>query len=199
MKRVPAGGKVRVTYLEMTAPPRDVASSAPPGVSLERVERADLAQYRALYRRVGDPWQWVARRMLDEAALRAVFEEPRYELWHAIAVPSSAPKSSASERVVSTTSSGAPIGFAELDRTQPPDVEIRYFGLIEEWIGRGAGRWFLRAMIDRAWAEPETARVWLHTCELDHPGALRFYQRGGLVTYGEGVEDYVDPDTVSRW
>ena len=54
-------------------------------------------------------------------------------------------------------------------------------------------------MIDRAWDDPATERVWLHTCELDHPGALRFYQRGGLVIYGEGVEDYVDPDAVSRW
>ena len=70
---------------------------------------------------------------------------------------------------------------------------------MDEWIGRGAGRWFLRAMIDRAWAEPETTRVWLHTCELDHPGALGFYQRGGLVVYGEGVEDYVDPDQIVGW
>jgi hypothetical protein len=54
-------------------------------------------------------------------------------------------------------------------------------------------------MIDRAWEEPGTARVWLHTCELDHPGALRFYQAGGLVIYGEGVEDYVDPEQVRGW
>ena len=44
-----------------------------------------------------------------------------------------------------------------------------------------------------------TARVWLHTCELDHPGALRFYQAGGLIIYGEGVEDYVDPERVGLW
>jgi GNAT superfamily N-acetyltransferase len=180
MHRRPADGKVRVTYLEMRSRPRDSAPAPPAGVDLARVARADLAQYRALYRRVGDPWQWVARRVLDDDALRSVLNHPRYELWHAVA-------------------SGDPIGFAELDRREPPDVEIRYFGLVDEWIGRGAGRWFLRAMIDRAWEEPETARVWLHTCELDHPGALRFYQLGGLTIYGEGVEDYVDPDHVIGW
>jgi len=180
MKLRPANGKVRVTYLEMTARPVDPAPSAPPGVVQRRIARADLDEYRALYRRVGDPWQWVARRTLEAAELRAILEHPRYELWFAEA-------------------DGAPIGFAELDRQAPPDVEIRYFGLVEEWIGRGAGRWLLRAMIDRAWAPAETERVWLHTCELDHPGALRFYQRGGFVPYGQGIEDYVDPDAVSLW
>jgi GNAT superfamily N-acetyltransferase len=180
MHRRPPGGKVRVTYLEMASPPRDAAPPCPAGVGLGRVAELDLARYRALYRRVGDPWQWVARRTLGDRELLAIFEDPRYELW----LPEE---------------DGTPIGFGELDRRSPPDVEIRYFGLVEEWIGRGAGRWFLRAMIDRAWAEPGTERVWLHTCELDHPGALRFYQRGGLVPYGEGVEDWVDPDAVSVW
>ena len=182
MRYRPANGKVRVTYLQMLERPGDGAPRPPDGVSLQRVPAAalDLAEYRSLYRRVGDPWQWVARRMLDAPALRAIFDDPRYELFYAVAA-------------------GAPIGFAELDRRETDDVEVRYFGLIEEWIGRGAGRWFFRATIDRAWSDPATKRVWLHTCELDHPGALGFYQRGGLVIYGEGVEDYVDPDVVSRW
>ena len=120
MHRRPPNGKVRVTYLEMRSPPRDAPLAAPAGVTLSRIARADLAQYRALYRRVGDPWQWVARRMLDDGALREVLDHPRYELWYPLA-------------------EGAPIGFAELDRREPPDVEIRYFGLIDQWIGRGAG------------------------------------------------------------
>jgi GNAT superfamily N-acetyltransferase len=180
MRWRPPNGRVRVTYLEMLAPPSDPPPSAPAGIELRRVVGADLGEYRALYRRVGDPWQWVARRMMREAELRAVLDDPRYELWHVEA-------------------GGAPIGFAELDRREPGEVEIRYFGLVEEWIGRGAGRWLLRAMIDRAWVVPGTLRVWLHTCELDHPGALRFYLRGGLVPYGEGVEEWIDPDAVSLW
>ena len=97
MHRRPIDGKVRVTYLEMRARPRDSAPSAPAGVELARVARADLAQYRELYRRVGDPWQWVARRVLDDDGLRSVLDHPRYELWHPLAA-------------------GRPIGFAELDR-----------------------------------------------------------------------------------
>lgn len=180
MHRRPANGKVRVTYLEMLTPPHDGAPSPPAGVDLVRVVDPDLGSYRSLYRRVGDPWQWVARRSMGDAELAALFADPRYELWHPIA-------------------DNSPIGFGELDCREPPDVEIRYFGLLESWIGRGAGRWFLRAMIDRAWSVPGTRRVWLHTCELDHPGALRFYQRGGLVPYGEGVEDWVDPDAIEGW
>ena len=169
-----------MTYLESRERPLEAPPPAPSGVDLRRVLDADLDGYRALYRRVGDPWQWVARRVLRDDELRAILDDPRYELWHAEAA-------------------GAPIGFAVLDRREAGSVEFRYFGLVEDWIGRGAGRWFLRAMIDRSWAGPGTERVWLHTCELDHPGALRFYQRGGLVPYGEGVEDWVDPDAASRW
>jgi GNAT superfamily N-acetyltransferase len=182
MRYRPANGKVRVTYLQMLERPAGGAAHPPDGVSLEPVpaRALDLAEYRSLYRRVGDPWLWVARRRMDDGELRAVFDHPRYELFYARAA-------------------GAPIGFAELDRREAGSVEIRYFGLIDEWIGRGAGRWFLRAMLDLAWSDPAVTRVWLHTCELDHPGALGFYQRGGLVIYGEGVEDYVDPDAVSRW
>lgn len=177
----PPNGKVRVTFLEMLEPPAGPAPAPPTGVSLRRISRADLDQYRALYRRVGDPWQWFARRHLREGELRAILDHPGYELWYAEA-------------------GGAPIGFAELDRREPGEVEVRYFGLVEEWIGRGAGRWLLRAIVDRGWGEPGARRVWLHTCELDHPGALRFYQRGGFVPYGEDVEDWQDPDgPLSLW
>jgi hypothetical protein len=51
--------------------------------------------------------------VLDDGALREVLGHPRYELWHPLA-------------------DGEPIGFAELDRREPPDVEIRYFGLVDE-------------------------------------------------------------------
>jgi hypothetical protein len=43
-----------------------------------------------------------------------------------------------------------------------------------------------------AWAAP-IERFWLHTCTLDHPGAIAFYRRSGFAPYKLGVEIADDP------
>ena len=69
-------------------------------------------------------------------------------------------------------------------------VEIAYFGLLPEFIGRGAGRSLLAAAINRAWSwRGTTTRVWLHTCSLDHPRALPNYLAAGFRVVRE--ESYV--------
>jgi hypothetical protein len=44
----------------------------------------------------------------------------------------------------------------------------------------------------RAWAA-RPRRLWVHTCTLDHPAALAFYQRSGFVAYRRQVEIDDDP------
>ena len=51
---------------------------------------------------------------------------------------------------------GTPAGYAELDRREPPDVQLAYFGLMPEFIGKGLGGFFLdwavrAASIDQRW------------------------------------------------
>jgi hypothetical protein len=36
-------------------------------------------------------------------------------------------------------------------------------------------------------------RLFLHTCSLDHPGALDFYRRSGFVAYKRAIEVADDP------
>ena len=76
---------------------------------------------------------------------------------------------------------GVPAGYAELDRRAPPDIEIGYFGLMPEFIGQGLGGYLLDWAIHHAW-RMQPRRLWLHTCDLDHPGALG-YQRSGFRIY----------------
>ena len=60
-------------------------------------------------------------------------------------------------------------------------MEIAYFGLVPAAIGRGLGRALLTAAVDAAWSlKPVPSRVWLHTCTLDHPAALRNYLARGF-------------------
>ncbi len=85
-------------------------------------------------------------------------------------------------------------GFAELDFRQLPDVELIYFGLAPEQIGRGLGGWFLARVIDRVWSR-QVERFWLHTCEFDHPRAVEFYRSQGLEVYDEIREPVMSADS----
>jgi len=83
---------------------------------------------------------------------------------------------------------GTPAGFIELLRkSQEPGLEIKYFGLIGAFHGRGLGKHLLSFGVQRAWDEkPE--RVWLHTCTDDGPYALANYQKRGFSIYKQVTE-----------
>jgi GNAT superfamily N-acetyltransferase len=51
-------------------------------------------------------------------------------------------------------------------------------------VGKGLGGGLLSAAIENAWGA-ETNRVWVHTCSLDHPNALKNYQARGFQIYRE--------------
>ena len=87
---------------------------------------------------------------------------------------------------------GEPAGYAELDRRSAPDIELAYFGLLPEFIGRTLGPWLLHWAIDAAWAR-EPQRLWVHTCSLDHPRAIALYQRAGFVPYKQERKLIPDP------
>ncbi|WP_164163065.1 GNAT family N-acetyltransferase, partial [Stenotrophomonas maltophilia] len=77
---------------------------------------------------------------------------------------------------------GAEIGMVELDLRTDGEVEIVYFGLVKEAVGQGLGRLVMAKALQAAW-RPGIARVWLHTCTHDHPGALKFYTSCGFTPY----------------
>ena len=75
------------------------------------------------------------------------------------------------------------IGFFEL--LYNPDLnetEISYFGLLEEYIGKGIGGYALSEAIKKSF-EKKIKRVWLHTCTLDHPNALKNYIARGMRVF----------------
>src|SRR5262249_40568619 len=72
-------------------------------------------------------------------------------------------------------------GYYEL-RCDDSGVEIAYFGLLPAFIGRGFGGGLLTHAIEEAW-RMSPARVWVHTCSLDHPGALANYEARGMKIY----------------
>ena len=74
-------------------------------------------------------------------------------------------------------------GFFELlYNPELKETEISYFGLLEEYIGKGIGGFALSEAIKKSF-EKNIKRVWLHTCTLDHPNALKNYIARGMKVF----------------
>ena len=74
-------------------------------------------------------------------------------------------------------------GFFELlHNPELKETEILYFGLLEEYIGKGIGGYALSVAIKKSF-EKSIKRVWLHTCTLDHPNALKNYIARGMTVF----------------
>lgn len=157
------------TYLEMDSPDRLTGRAPVPPGYVVRQETCTPALYRELYNGVGAAYHWRDRRLWTDEQLREHLDQPGIAIW--------------------VLRQGAiPRGFFELARHDDGSVEIAYFGLMPEAIGHGLGRALLTAAVDAAWSlAPTPARVWLHTCTLDHRSALANYlARGFQVTRTEG-------------
>ncbi|MDO9381253.1 MAG: GNAT family N-acetyltransferase [Hyphomicrobiaceae bacterium] len=161
-----------VTHLEMTT--RPAPRPDPPGAwTLRKVETPDLTWYRELYRRVGEEWLWFSRLQMSDADLAAIIHAPLVEIYALV-------------------QDGRDEGLLELDFREAGQCELSFFGVTEKLIGSGAGRWLMNRALELMWSRP-VGRVWVHTCTLDHPGAVAFYQRSGFRPFRLQVEIADDP------
>lgn len=162
-----------VTTLEMRERPRPRPLPDAP-LQLVRWQATTLDKYRALFRRVGAPWLWFSRLVMDDASLTAIVHDPAVHVFAAI------------------DRSGIEVGMLELDFRHAGACELSYVALVPELVGRGLGRWLMAQALVRAWI-PEVRRVWVHTCTLDHPRALGFYLASGFSAISRTVETFADP------
>lgn len=129
---------------------------------------------RFLYTAVGSSWYWVNRLSWTYDRWMQYLNRRELETWVAYV-------------------DGTPAGYFELEAQAGGDVEIAYFGLLPAFIGKGLGGWLLTAAIERAW-QMGAARVWVHTCTLDHPAALKNYQARGLRIFKQVISEEELPD-----
>ena len=176
---LPAGKiEMVVTYLQMRSRPTGLLlpQRAEP-LSIIRARQPTLSYYRYLYDGVGADWMWYERHRLNDRQLSEILADPKVGIYVMYL-------------------GGVPAGFVELDRRRNAEVEIAYFGLLPEFIGRGLGRYLLTWAIDKAFGsviEDHPQRLWLHTCNFDHPQALAVYQRAGFDVYRQEHSIVDDP------
>ncbi len=156
------------TYLEMVVNPQFQETAWPSGTLIMHSENPTVAFYRFLYNSVGADWTWIDRKRMTDETLRTTIQSPDVKLFILYF-------------------RGTPAGYLELDARKENEVEIAYFGMMHEFIGKGLGSKFLQWGITEAWKLP-LKRVWLHTCTLDHPAALPLYKKMGFQEIKK--EDY---------
>lgn len=152
---------VKRTYLEMRSP-EELRPVIPPGPAPQvvRLDRCPVELFRYLYEEVGRAYRWTDRLGWSDAVIQDYLAIPGVSVW-----------------LMSWQES--PAGYFELREHDDRSVEIAYFGLLPEFIGRGWGKYLLTRAVESAWQlGPE--RVWLHTCTLDHPAALPNYLSRGF-------------------
>ena len=158
--------QITTYYLEL----RGVSELKPSGSDVPELEirEARIASPelgRFLYTAVGRGWGWTDRLSWSDAKWLAHLERPEVEVWIAHL-------------------DGVIAGYVELEWQPEESVEIVYFGLLRQFMGRGIGGFLLSDTVERAF-QKGAQRVWLHTCSLDSPRAIENYRARGFKLFNE--------------
>jgi GNAT superfamily N-acetyltransferase len=163
---------------------------------------------REMYFKVGENWKWIDRRPWTDEQWKEYASDPNLRTfagYHDGEVAGYFELLRSSARGQRFAGANSTAGGRELFANRPREagdsvlvktegsditdqsensVEIAYFGLLPEFIGRRLGGALLTNAIDNAWSwSPTPIRVWVHTCNRDHPGALANYQARGFKIY----------------
>lgn len=162
--------KLTTTFLEMNSPAELLEKTDAKGLIIVEAEIKEFRFNRYLYTLVGEIWSWTNKLALSEEQWRDYTESKSLRTWVAYY-------------------KGSIAGYFELNTDDQFNVEIAYFGLAPKFIGRGFGGYMLSSAIKFAWEKCNAKRVWVHTCNFDHPNALGNYQARGLKIYRVDKDD----------
>jgi ribosomal protein S18 acetylase RimI-like enzyme len=73
-------------------------------------------------------------------------------------------------------------------------MEIPYFGIFKEFYGKGIGGYLLTHAILTSFNQ-KVNKVWVHTCTLDHPNALKNYLARGMKVFNT-EEIFFNPENL---
>ncbi len=146
-----------------------IAQSDSKGMKVVECEINQFQLSKFFYQQVGKDWQWTDRLGWTDEQWRRHAEADSLRTWIGYY-------------------KGSPAGYFELQQQNENGVEIAFFGLLPEFIGLGMGGFLLTKAVESAWAWDDPPRVWLHTCSLDHPHAIKNYRARGFEVYRTEVK-----------
>ena len=79
------------------------------------------------------------------------------------------------------------VGFFEfIYHKNKSEIEIAYFGILEEYLGKNVGGYMLSEAIKKSFSF-DVKRTWVHTCSLDHKNALENYLSRGMKIFNSEI------------
>ena len=153
-------------YLEIKSI-KDLNESNSPDLhcSINLVKPDDFQINKFFYKNVGKKHRWTDRLVWSENEWIKYSSSPKVETYIMKAKEDLA-------------------GYFELiSHLDLQEIEIAYFGLLEEYHNKKLGGHLLSNAIKKSFEKKNIKRVWLHTCTLDHENALKNYLARGMKIY----------------
>ena len=154
--------KIERYYLEINSL-EDLKTKAVPseGFSIKEEDKNNFALNKFFYKQIGKKHEWVDRLIWqDKNWIDYVSNE--------------------NLKTLILRKENNIVGYFEL-LFDNNDCEIAYFGILEEYIGKGYGGFLLSEAIRLGFTN--SRRIWVHTCSLDHPNALENYKSRGMKIF----------------
>ena len=157
--------EVKRSYLEINSL-KDLQESEKPSEDyiVDLIEPTDFQLNKFFYKNIGKKHKWIDRLIWSE------------EQWIKYV-------SSKNVKTFVLKNNKDLVGFFELIiHFEKKEVEIAYFGILEEYQNKKLGSFLLSDAIKKSFHE-NAERVWLHTCSLDHKNALNNYLSRGMKIF----------------
>ena len=157
--------KIERNYLEINSlSDLKESSEAPKNCSIELLQPVNFQLNKFFYKNIGKKHKWIDR---------LVWEESKWIEY----------VSNKNVKTYIFKKENDLVGFFELlEHTEKKEIEIAYFGLLEEYHNKKLGSYLLSKAIKKSF-ENKIDRVWLHTCSLDHKNALNNYISRGMKIF----------------
>jgi ribosomal protein S18 acetylase RimI-like enzyme len=157
--------EVKRSYLEINSLKDLKEVQKPPGdYSLKLLDPVNFQLNKFFYKNIGKKHKWIDR---------LVWEESKWIEY----------VSNKNVKTYIFKKENDLVGFFELlEHTEKKEIEIAYFGLLEEYHNKKLGSYLLSKAIKKSF-ENKIDRVWLHTCSLDHKNALNNYISRGMKIF----------------
>ena len=153
-------------YLEIKSI-KNLVESLPPKLecSIKVVKTDDFQINKFFYKNVGKKHKWKDRLVWTENDWMQYSSDPKVETY-----------------ILNVKNDLA--GYFELiSHFDQREIEIAYFGLLEEYHNQKLGGYLLSTAIKKSFEKKDIKRVWVHTCSLDHENALKNYLARGMTIY----------------
>ena len=157
--------KIQRNYLEINSL-TDLKDSknSPEGYVVQLVQPSDFQLNKFFYKNIGKKHHWVDRLVWSEKQWTEYISNKKIKTY-----------------VLKKNEDLA--GYFELIiHDDKNEVEIAYFGLLEEYQNKKLGSFLLSTAIKNSFFN-KPKRVWIHTCSLDHKNALKNYISRGMKVF----------------